>query len=321
MPDYVLMIYNIKWMNSMFRHGQIKNSKKEQAESAAQVITRIHPHVLGICEAANERAEHNHFIQQYLNNEYSVCMGSSRGGQNLVYYYRSPVEEVSVDSYISNYNPWTTDIDDDGLDERYKWERKPLEAIFRLGNEGPMLRIILVHTKSKIVSSVVDLYGFQKIALANRKKLVAQAMHLRARLNDLITQDNALPVVLLGDMNDGPGLDPFERTVGLSFVETVIGSVFEPKGIFHDVLHWMAKDDRREIREQLWTTDFPDPIVSAPFGGKHRVWLDHILISPDMLRSENHIRYVMCSGTIGDKDPVARKASDHYPVYCRIQTP
>lgn len=316
MPEYVLMTYNIKWMNKMFESGRIKDRNQEQAESVAEVIRRIQPHILGICEAANERAEHEHFIQHYLNDQYSVSMGASRGGQNLVYYYRDPVEELSVDSHFFYYNPWTTDIDDDGLEERHSWERKPLETVFRLGQGGPELRAILVHTKSKIVSSVVDLHNYQKIALANRKKLVAQAMRLRSRLNDLLAQENALPLVVMGDMNDGPGLDPFERMVGNSFVEAVMGSVFEPKRILHNVLSWMVKDNSKE----LWTTDFPDPIVSSPFEGNHRVWLDHILLSPDMLITDNPVRYMMSSGRIRAKDDVAQKASDHFPVYCTIQT-
>lgn len=320
MPEFTLMTYNIKWMNKMFQNGQVKESKQEQAESVGAVISSIRPHILGICEAANDRAEHEHFIERYLNNEYSVSMGSSRGGQNLVYYYRAPVQEVSVDSGISYYNPWATDIDDDGLKEQHKWERKPLEAVFKLGVEGPNLRGILVHAKSKIVASIVDLYDFEKIALANRKKMVAQAMHLRTRLDNLLTQDNALPLVVMGDMNDGPGLDPFEKMVGNSFVETTMGSVFEPHKILHNALCWMAQASSKKIKDQLWTTDFPDPIVSVPFGGKHRVWLDHILLSQDTLTANNPIRYIMNSGRIGEKNQIARKASDHYPVYCTIQT-
>jgi endonuclease/exonuclease/phosphatase family metal-dependent hydrolase len=123
----------------------------------------------------------------------------------------------------------------------------------------------------------------------------------------------------MGDMNDGPGLDPFERMVGTSFVETVMGSVFEPDKILYNVLYWMALG-RRGVRDQLWTTDFPDPIVSLPFGQKHRVWLDHILVSPTMLTEDARVRYVMGSGTIGDKDRVAKKASDHYPVFCTVET-
>jgi exonuclease III len=315
MPEFVLMTYNIEWMNRMFSNGQIKDSKKAQAESVATVIERIQPHILGICEAANETAEHEHFIQEYLNGDYSVCMGASRGGQNLVFYYRDPVDVVSVDDEISYYSPWTVDIDEDGLDERHKWERKPLEVVFGLGQGGPQLRAILVHTKSKIVSSVVDLHNFEKISLANRKKLVAQATHLRARLDALLAEQNAQPVVVMGDMNDGPGMDPFERMLGNSFVETVMGSVFAPARVFHNVLTWMIADNKKD----LWTTDFSDPIVSAPFGQKHRVWLDHILVSPDMLLADRSVTVVVDSGRVGEKDNAAKKASDHFPVHCKIQ--
>ena len=70
MPEFTLMTYNIKWMNRMFQNGQVKDSKREQAERVSEVISRIRPHILGICEAANQREEHEHFIRQYLNHNY-----------------------------------------------------------------------------------------------------------------------------------------------------------------------------------------------------------------------------------------------------------
>lgn len=36
-------------------------------------------------------------------------------------------------------------------------------------------------------------------------------------------------------------------------------------------------------RDDLWTAEFPDAIVSHPFGYRHRVWIDHILVAPEML--------------------------------------
>ena len=119
-------------------------------------------------------------------------------------------------------------------------------------------------------------------------------------LNQLLQEQNQIPTVVLGDMNDGPGLDPFEMMVGKSFVETVMGSVYNPSGIFHNALWWMTKD--KERKKELWTADFPDPIVSHPYGYKHRVWIDHILLSPDMLKNDNSVRYVKDSGMIASKN-------------------
>jgi endonuclease/exonuclease/phosphatase family metal-dependent hydrolase len=192
-----------------------------------------------------------------------------------------------------------------------------VEVVFEIGSGGPRLRIILVHTKSKGIFSVVDLHNFQKIALANRKRLVGQALKLRSRLDQLLQEQKPLPVVVIGDMNDGPGLDPFEMMIGRSFVETTMGSVYNPNGIFHNALWWMSKESK--LKKNLWTADFPDPIVSHPKGYQHHVWIDHILISQDMLQSTNSVRYVMNSGEMGPKDKDAREASDHFAIYCKIE--
>ena len=75
-----------------------------------------------------------------------------------------------------------------------------------------------------------------------------------------------------------------------------------------------------KTRNELWTADFPDPIVNNPLGWEHRIWIDHILVSPNMLENDSPVRYVMDSGEIGDKNPDSRKASDHFPVHCEIET-
>ncbi len=319
MPEYVIMSYNIEHMNKMFENNTIKPGEVDRAEKIAKVIKDIKPHVLGICEAANAAQEHQHFIDKYLSGSgYKLAAGISRGAQNLVFYYRDPFKEVDIDPMISFYDPWEDDIEIDGLKELYKWERKPLEVIFEIGDGGPKVRCILVHTKSKGIFSVVDFYNFQKISQANRKRLVSQSVKLRSRLDDLLLEQNPIPTIVLGDMNDGPGMDPFEKMLGKSFVETVMGSVSEPALIYHNALWYMSKDN--QLKNNLWTADFEDPIVTNPLGFKHRVWIDHIQVSPDMLQPTNPVQYVMNSGKIGEKDATSRAASDHFPVYCNIRT-
>ena len=316
MSQFTIMCYNIEHMNRMFEGNAVKPNQRQRAQKIAGVIQSIDPDVLGICEAANSSDEHAHFIANYLTGSgYQLACGTSRGGQNLVFYYRAPFSVVSIDDAFSFYDPWTADIEEDGLRENHKWERKPLEVLLKIGGDDAQLRIILVHTKSKGVFSVVDLYDFQKISLANRKRLVGQAIRLRERLEQLVHGPDS--IIVMGDMNDGPGLDPFERMMGRSFVETVMGSIYNPGEIFHNVLWWMSEN--AGSRKDLWTADFPDPIVASPLGYRHRVWLDHILVSPDMLSSDNKVRYVTGSGKIGAKNRNSREASDHYPVYCKIE--
>ncbi len=318
MPEYTIMAYNIEHMNNLFdiQTNTIKENRQERAQKIAHVIKEINPHVMGICEAANAPEEHEHFIETYLpDSGYQLAHKMSRGSQNLVFYYRHPFNVESIDDGISFYEPWKDDIDEDKLEELYTWDRIPLEVQFRIGESDSRLLIILIHAKSKGVFDVVDLYNYQKIALANRKRLVGQALSLRKRLNQLLKTSH-LPIMVMGDMNDGPGLDPYEKMVGKSFVETVMGSVYEPQNIFYNTL-W-SPDKKR-----IWTASFKDPIVSSPYGKKHYVWIDHILVSPCMLKKESNsnsnVSYVDRSGKVRYDIEGSQEASDHFPVLCTIE--
>lgn len=312
MPQYTICGYNIEWMNNLFSNNQIKSDEQARATAIADVIERIDPHVLAICEAANSDQEHKHFIDNFLGGRYEVVIGASRGAQNLVFYIRPPFELDSVDADADFYEPWTVDVDDDGVTEQFRFERRPLEATFRIGTHAnaQRVRFILVHTKSKGVFDVVDLAGFRNRSLGNRKKLAAQARKLRERLDSYLGASQ-IPTIVLGDFNDGPGLDAEEKVLGRSFVETVMGAVFDPGRVLHNTLYHIATGDR-------WTADFPDPIVSNPRNWKHRVWIDHILVSPDMLQPNAALRLVNDSGAIDQRDQTSRTASDHFAVSCTL---
>lgn len=314
MPAFTIAAYNIEQMNRMFTGNVLKPEQEVRAQAIAAVIDRLDPHILAVSEAANRDEEHEDFIARFLGGRFRVASGASRGGQNLVYYYRDPVVLESIDQGFDFYQPFNVDVDDDGVTERIRWERKPLEAVFRLG-DGPnaaSLRTILVHTKSKGVFDVVDLAGFDKVSRGNRKKLLAQAARLRERVDVFLTEDPRVPTVVLGDLNDGPGIEPFEQFLGRSFVETLMGSVFEPRTVLHNAQMDVPANRR-------YTADFEDPIVNNPLGRRHKVWIDHILLSPDVLEPANPVRLVPGSGVIDAQDSLARAASDHFAVACRLE--
>ena len=60
-----------------------------------------------------------------------------------------------------------------------------------------------------------------RISIANRRKQLAQAIWLRRRL--AVHLDAGEPIMLLGDLNDGPGLDEYENLFGRSSVEIILG--------------------------------------------------------------------------------------------------
>lgn len=225
------------------------------------------------------------------------------------------MELVDIDDAFDYYDEWRSDIDDDGITEISRWERKPLEAVFRYGPDGPLFRVILVHAKSKGIFDVVDLHGYARLALANRKRLAAQAARLRMRIDTLLDSEPYMPFLVMGDMNDGPGFDAYEASIGKSFVETVMGSVFAPDRILLNALVWPC----REKPEGVWTARFPDPIVSNAFGREHSAWIDHILASPDLSEQDSSLALVAGSGSVLESSTETRNASDHLPVRVAVR--
>jgi endonuclease/exonuclease/phosphatase family metal-dependent hydrolase len=73
---------------------------------------------------------------------------------------------------------------------------------------------------------------------------------------------------------------------------------------------------RPELKRELWTTEYPDLIVQNL--QKHKGWLDHILVSPNMIRPGGAAHLVPESGRVAEKTDDARVASDHFMVYCDI---
>lgn len=316
-PELIMMLYNVEHMNRMFYKNGFAESEKERADAFAGIVCGIKPHILGIVEAAKKEWMHKHLIENTVLCEqgYNVARsGFDRGMHELVFYYRDPVELVSLDDSLDFYDRWTEDIDNDGIEEIFQFEKPPLEGVFRLKDTGETFMVMLVATKSKGVFVSADILRYQALAIANRKKLSAQAGKIRRRLDSLLKADPGMKIIVAGDFNDDPGMDSFEAFLGHSALEKIMGSVFEPELIFHNSLYHWTKD-KAKARE-LYTTEFADPIVKNQ--AMHRCWIDHILVSPGFRWNCSGLRYIDNSGMIGEKTDMARKVSDHFPVYCRF---
>ncbi len=317
MPQYTMMSYNIEHMRKMFNKNNVRKDSKTRLQKVAKIIKNIDPHILGVVEASNKLKHHEVLVNDpdYLNGRFQIAKSEvNRGSQDLVVYYRDPFEVLEVDTNVDFYAPWLEDIDDDGIQELCDFERVPLEILFRIKGTDIRFYLILILSKSKGVFAVNDLLTYQRMALSNRKKLFAQAKKIRRRLDQILDMENPIPVIVMGDMNDEPGLDEYQKQVGASSIETLMGSIFDPKKIMHNALWHLSSDDHNR---ELWTAEFPDQIVS--YSKNHRVWIDHILVSPDMIVSESKFRYVMDSGSICQKDEIAKAASDHYPIFCQFE--
>ena len=124
------------------------------------------------------------------------------------------------------------DLDGDGEIDLHRFSKPPLEADVTDLTSGRVFRMIGVHAKSKAPHGAETPEAVQKISLRNRRKQLAQCAWLRERIDDHF--DRGDDVMVLGDFNDGPGQDKYERVFGRSGVEIVMGSVADPDRILRN---------------------------------------------------------------------------------------
>jgi len=100
------------------------------------------------------------------------------------------------------------------------FSKPPLEISAKT-KSGLQFRMIGVHIKSKAPHGARGKQDAIRISIANRRKQIAQCIWLRNRVDDHL--DAGDPLIVLGDFNDGPGLDKYEKLFGCSGVEIVLG--------------------------------------------------------------------------------------------------
>ncbi|MCG6903995.1 MAG: endonuclease [Rhodobacter sp.] len=112
------------------------------------------------------------------------------------------------------------DLDTDAAPEQVTFSKPPLEVALE-SRDGLQTRLIGVHIKSKAPHGARRAEDIMRIAIDNRRKQLAQCIWLRQRVEHHLEAGENL--IVLGDFNDGPGLDEYEKLFGRSGVEIVLG--------------------------------------------------------------------------------------------------
>jgi hypothetical protein len=200
------------------------------------------------------------------------------------------------------------DLDIDAELDIVTFSKPPLEALCTT-SEGLRFRMIGVHIKSKAPHAAETPDEVMRVAIANRRKQLAQCIWLRQRVEGHLQADE--PLIVLGDFNDGPGLDEYEKLFGRSGLEIVLGEDGEP-GLF-DPHARMALSQRVGAMP-----------VSARFyiheeGRYLQALLDYIMVSPGLRNRDPQWRiWHPFDDPVCYRTPELREAllaaSDHFPV-------
>ncbi len=199
------------------------------------------------------------------------------------------------------------DLDADAAPETIRFPKPPLELSVIAG--GSTLRLIGVHAKSKAPYGARSRDEAMRIGIDNRRKQLAQCLWLRERVVAHLAAGDDL--IVLGDLNDGPGLDEYERLFGRSGVEVVLGTeaeaelrLFDPHAVMAQqggrspvTARFYQKDEARYLEALLDFVMVSPGLVAR--GPVWRIW--HPLTDPAISRAVALQAALMA-------------ASDHFPV-------
>jgi endonuclease/exonuclease/phosphatase family metal-dependent hydrolase len=261
----------------------------ETAGRFARVIQAVDADILALEEGPSRIEELELFVSTYLSDGgqplYECFLGDAGVAQKVGLLWKpSTFTSASLalhDDVKNLVDPWQADVDGDAVLDEHGFTRSPL--VVRLDVGGHPLEVIVLHTKSNFINQGEQMWNndstrqnYVVAALKNRRRNSTEGMRVRTYLDARLAVNADTSIIVLGDLNDGPGLDYFEELyLSHNVTDILVGSAFQPEWILFHAQHDVAPDLR-------YTAIFDDFVTGEK--QKHLL-LDHILLSPGLTRA------------------------------------
>lgn len=338
-----LATYNVEWFANLFDKadglfnddglsGRYNVTRADQTAALGVVFRALDADAVMVIEAPDQSGSHSTvraleaFAEHFsLRARYAAMGFSNETQQEIALLYDPDVLTVTH----APQGEWTgpqgargaprfdgvfrIDLDIDATEDLVVFSKPPLELSVETKG-GFSFHMIGAHLKSKAPHGATTPAEVLSIGIANRRKQLAQAIWLRARIDAHLAQGT--PLMLLGDLNDGPGLDEFEDLFGRSSVEIVMGhgkpdALFDPHaaralnrklGAMPTTARFWIRPERRYLQALL---DYV--MVTEHFRTRDAQWrIWHPLDDPE------------CWHSVELRDALLL-ASDHFPVTMDFQ--
>ncbi len=335
-----LATYNVEWFNALFDDrgrlltdngpsSRYKTTRAEQLGALGIVFTALDADLVTIIEAPDTNGKRStvtaleSFARHFGLRARKALIGfPSETEQEIACLYDPDRLTVSHDPQGA---PSTThgsadaprfdgtfryDLDADMVMETIRFSKPPLE-LSAITKGGTRLRLIGVHAKSKNPYGAVGREAQIRLSIENRRKQLAQCLWLRQRVEGHLKAGESL--VVLGDFNDGPGIDEFEKLFGHSGVEIVLGTTPDPAQRLTDPHAAMA------LQSKVGFAPTTARFYLAPQKRFFEALLDFIMVSPDLAARQPTWRIwhpfndpgITATPELSD---ALLQASDHFPV-------
>lgn len=298
-----LATYNVEWFSNLFdRNGVMLEdggwsarynvTRADQLGSLGIVFTAMDADAVMIIEAPDNNRRHKTvamleaFAARYGLRTRKALLGyENETQQEIALLYDpdrltaehdpiglpdEPVEGVSSPRFDTSYR---IDLNIDGTLDTVRFSKPPLE-VAATSARGTRFRMIGVHVKSKAPHGAESEAQIKRLAIENRRKQLAQCIWLRERVLEHLRAKESL--IVMGDFNDGPGIDEYEKLFGRSGVEIVLGwdephetRLFDP----HARIAFAKKLAAMPSTARFYLDDK---------GAYFSALLDYIMVSPDI---------------------------------------
>jgi endonuclease/exonuclease/phosphatase family metal-dependent hydrolase len=337
--------YNVEWFSNLFdRDGRMLEddgwsarynvTRAGQLASLGIVFTAMDADAVLIVEAPDNNRRHKTvamleaFAARYGLRTRKALLGFQNETQQEIALLYDPdrmtaehdpiglpdetVDRVASPRFDTTYR---IDLDIDATMDVVQFSKPPLEAAVTTA-KGARFRLIGVHMKSKAPHGARTDVQMRRIAIENRRKQLAQCIWLRERVLEHLKADDS--VIVLGDFNDGPGLDEYEKLFGRSGVEIVLGWD-EPRPLRLFDPHAQVAFGRKGAAMPATARFYLDEK-----GAYFAALLDYIMVSPDIRAKAPKWRIWHPFDDPGCyRVPELREAlltaSDHFPVTIDVE--
>ncbi len=335
-----LATYNVEWFNALFDDrgrmladagpsSRYKTSRAEQLGALGIVFTALDADLITIIEAPDTNGHRSTvkaletFARHFgLRARKAVIGFPSETEQEIACLYDPDRLTVSHDpqgapstSHGSTDAPrfdgtFRYDLDADMVFDSIRFSKPPLELAVTTA-AGTALRLIGVHAKSKNPYGAVGREAQIRLSIENRRKQLAQCLWLRQRVEGHLKAGDSL--VVMGDFNDGPGIDEFEKLFGHSGVEIVLGTTPDP------ALQLIDPHAAMVLQRRVGLSPTTARFYIAPQKRFFEALLDFIMVSPDLAAHTPAWRIWHPFNDPGvvavpDLSEALLQASDHFPV-------
>jgi endonuclease/exonuclease/phosphatase family metal-dependent hydrolase len=346
MPQLKLTSWNVEhlgkrlnaWQKALREEGPNHRTTRRQQRRLTAIgreILEIDPDILCLTEAPSDTGDMKVLVQRFLGGSYHLVEDpggqyAMRGGQWIRFLVRTDLAAQSSLQPVAIWKSWLGDswavnYWGDFASVAHRHYRHPQVLVVDRG--GLRVEFIGLHLKSKYVNRGKRLWdaggeqrdSFIREALKARIKMTTEAANVRAYIDRRFAQTGNPAIFVMGDLNDGPGKEHFERNyLFFDLLSNIQGEVFFARRFLNHALFDYDEDLR-------WTYD----LGKADFVDRNRnprILLDHILFTQGLVDGSLPLRVGSKAGLVEHRIheeinaalPKSLQTSDHRPVSCRI---